>query len=242
MDSDLRSEKPSMLLSSHARSLYGIAISIIVTLVLITSPVRFVTNSVPIYLFLFERYGVEENTGIPRIELSRISREFQHYFSSDVRYIDIEAEVHGVKRKLFSEDELLHMVDVRGLFQLVWAIQFVSILLAVGSGLLVISVFKSRGVFLVINSIQSGAILAAGLTLLFIIASLIAFGPLFNLFHELGFRNDLWKLDPSTSFLVQIFPFGFWRDIAVIVGGLILLESLVLMAVSRAYFLFKKTR
>ena len=242
MDPTLIPNSPSILASRRARSLYGITISLIVMLILITSTIRFVTNNVPIYLFLFERYGVEEATGIPRTELSRISTEFQHYFSSDARYIDIAAEVHGVRRSLFSQDELLHMVDVKGLFQLVWAVQLASIILASCSGLLVIAAFRSAGVRIVVNSLAIGGMLAAGLTILFVIMSIVAFGPLFTLFHELGFRNDLWKLDPRTNLLVQIFPFGFWRAIAVITGGLILLESFILIAGSRAYLLLRMKR
>ena len=239
MDTDLRPNRPSILLSKRASTLYGITMSMIITLLLITSTVRFVTNNVPIYLFLFERYGVEENTGIPRTELSRISSEFQHYFSSDTRYIDIEAEVYGVKRKLFSHDELLHMVDVKELFNLVWAIQFISIVLAFCGAFLAIIVYKSAGIHMVINSVKTGAVLAVGITILFAIVSIAAFGPLFTLFHEIGFRNDLWKLDSRTSFLVQIFPFGFWRDIAIIVSGLILVESLILIVAARVSRLFR---
>ena len=52
----------------------------------------------------------------------------------------------------------------------------------------------------------------AGLTIagLFGLATLIDFNTTFRLFHEVTFRNDFWKLSPSQSILLRMFPQGFW--------------------------------
>ncbi len=42
------------------------------------------------------------------------------------------------------------------------------------------------------------------------LATLIDFNTTFRLFHEVTFRNDFWKLSPSQSILLRMFPQGFW--------------------------------
>ena len=52
----------------------------------------------------------------------------------------------------------------------------------------------------------------AGLSVaaLFGLATLIDFNTTFQLFHEVVFRNDFWKLNPSQSQLLRLFPQSFW--------------------------------
>ena len=42
------------------------------------------------------------------------------------------------------------------------------------------------------------------------VATLIDFNTTFRIFHEVVFRNDFWKLNPSQSNLLRLFPEGFW--------------------------------
>jgi integral membrane protein (TIGR01906 family) len=34
----------------------------------------------------------------------------------------------------------------------------------------------------------------------------------FYQFHLISFANDLWQLDPTTDYLIMLFPQGFWYD------------------------------
>jgi len=40
---------------------------------------------------------------------------------------------------------------------------------------------------------------------------LVAFEPLFTLFHEVFFPGGGWAFDPATQRLVQLYPFAFWQ-------------------------------
>ncbi len=67
------------------------------------------------------------------------------------------------------------------------------------------------------------------------IGALVGFQDLWTEFHLLAFTNDLWKLDPDTDHLIQMFPEDFWLDATLLVAGLTALESLALLAASTAY-------
>ena len=60
------------------------------------------------------------------------------------------------------------------------------------------------------------------------LASLVGFDPLFDLFHELSFSNDLWRLE-DTSYLVRMFPLGFWQEATLLVGLASIAEAVGIM-------------
>ena len=53
--------------------------------------------------------------------------------------------------------------------------------------------------------------------------SLLAFGTLFSLFHQVFFPAGNWSFDPTTQRLVQLYPFGFWQVAAAAFGTLVFL-------------------
>jgi len=46
-------------------------------------------------------------------------------------------------------------------------------------------------------------------------------------FHLISFANDFWMLDPRTDRLVQMFPDGFWFDVALGVGIATLVQAVL---------------
>jgi integral membrane protein (TIGR01906 family) len=67
------------------------------------------------------------------------------------------------------------------------------------------------------------------------VGALVGFEELWTRFHLLAFTNDLWKLDPDTDHLIQMFPEDFWLDATLLVAGLTALEALALLAASAVY-------
>jgi uncharacterized membrane protein len=70
-------------------------------------------------------------------------------------------------------------------------------------------------------------------------ATLIDFNTTFRLFHEVTFRNDFWKLSPSESLLLRLFPVGFWFAATLI---LVVLTALQLGVVYGAAWWASRTR
>jgi integral membrane protein (TIGR01906 family) len=54
----------------------------------------------------------------------------------------------------------------------------------------------------------------------------------FERFHLIAFSNDLWRLDPRTDHLIQMFPEEFWFDVTMITGLMTLAEAAVLSLIA----------
>ena len=70
-----------------------------------------------------------------------------------------------------------------------------------------------------------GLVVAGGL-------ALVAFDVLFEVFHTLLFPGGSYTFDPSTGRLVQLFPFRFWQETAILVGIVAVILGLVVAAVA----------
>ncbi|GAI48171.1 unnamed protein product, partial [marine sediment metagenome] len=73
------------------------------------------------YEYGFTKYNISEATNIEEEQLGRIARKLIDYFNSKVETPQIE------ELELFQEHELVHLEDVKELFQLDYRIQMVSL-------------------------------------------------------------------------------------------------------------------
>ncbi len=64
------------------------------------------------------------------------------------------------------------------------------------------------------------------------VVGLVAFDRLFEIFHEVFFPAGSYLFDPATDRLVQLFPFQFWEETAMVVGVVIIAVSLAVAAVA----------
>ena len=204
-------------------------------LLLVTTTVRCTAESLTLYEALFERHSVSERTGITPEGLAHVGREVQEYFASrtDDR-LSVTVRVHGVPRTLFNENEVSHMADVKALFLRVYNVQRLAAVLLIALGLLAAWRLR-RGAYLVIGAwMRRSAALTAAVILVLGLLSTVAFQQVFTVFHYIGFPQGNWVFDPRTEYLVQVFPFGFWRDITLLIGVAILVGMGVLWWVGGA--------
>ena len=185
---------------------------------LVTSNVRWAFNSATLYELGFARHDVAQRTGLSDKQLSDAATQIRNYFNSDEEELHLRIDFGGEIRELFSARETQHMEDVKELVWRAYRVQegvFLFMLLFVTLGFLVQgSLFAGRlRRLLVYGSGASVAIVGA-----IALVSLVDFDPFFRGFHELSFTNDLWMLDPSTDYLVQLFPFGFWLESTILIG------------------------
>ena len=85
---------------------------------------------------------------------------------------------------------------------------------------------------------------ALGLLLVIAVAALANFTGAFTVFHEIFFRNNFWLLDARTDLLINMFPEGFFEDIALLAGGLFAFFSALGLAagVTGAHFEKKRSK
>jgi integral membrane protein (TIGR01906 family) len=208
-----------------------------IPVILVLTNVRIAATDAHVYDYAFSHYGVVARTGIPRAELDRSAREIVDYFETSERgsALDIRVAIDGQQQPLFSQREVLHMSDVRDLFQLVFRLHELAFVYAVAY---IASVFlwsRERSMRRLARQVATGGALTAGLLAIGAIAVLVGFDRLFTEFHLLSFSNDFWQLDPARDHLIQMFPQGFWFDVTLGVGVFAILEGGLLAAIGLGY-------
>jgi integral membrane protein (TIGR01906 family) len=215
-----------------ARVAYWIFI-ICFPLLLLTSTIRLLVNSTYVYEYGFDKYEIGEDTGIDESQLSQVATRLIDYFNSRVETPQIQVVKDGREFELFHDYEIIHLKDVKGLLQLDYLLQGILFAYVVTYALLFLFWKRGRRQDLA-KGITRGSILTLGLIAVFGIASIVSFQWLFIQFHHISFNNPYWMLDPSRDYLIMLFPPGFWKDVAIIGGGAIAVESLLLGAIAWA--------
>jgi integral membrane protein (TIGR01906 family) len=123
------------------------------------------------------------------------------------------------------ERERGHMRDVRTVFSGLWLLAAASVVV-----LLLGSRWRDRAV--VWRAVRRGALVLAGAVALVGVIAVVAFDVLFEAFHRILFPAGSYTFDPGADRLVQLFPFTFWQETAVVVGVVIIAIALVTAVVS----------
>jgi len=125
---------------------------------------------------------------------------------------DFDVTVDGTP--VLNERERSHMRDVRSVF-----IGFFAIVAIVAVGALAIALRRRgdarRATW---RSVRGGAVGLIVALLLLGGFAVIAFDVLFEMFHRLFFAGGSYTFDPTTDRLVQLFPFAFWDETAMVLG------------------------
>jgi integral membrane protein (TIGR01906 family) len=127
----------------------------------------------------------------------------------------------------FTEREIAHMADVRGLVGKVLLAHAIALgviaLAAAAAWLLRLHRVLARGLL-------GGGLLTLGIAALLGIYMLANFDDFFVQFHEALFEGDSWRFS-SADTLIRLYPDAFWSDFAAVVAGFTVVEALVLSGV-----------
>ena len=125
---------------------------------------------------------------------------------------------------VLNERERGHMRDVRGVF-----IGFFAIALALAvTGVAVAGRRHGPERSSTWRAIRGGALALIGVFLVGGVVSIVAFDALFEIFHRIFFAGGSYTFDPATERLVQLFPFQFWQETAIVLGAVSVLLASVL--------------
>jgi integral membrane protein (TIGR01906 family) len=223
---------------SVVRWLAGAAFVIAVPIFLILGNILDVASDRAFYMAEFDKYRIRDVTRLDSAQLTAITEAFITYLRDPGATLEIQVTVDGVRRPLFNEKEMRHMVDVQHLFQLASRARLVAggvllIVPLVAIGLAGGNVLPRLGALLVTGGVATVLLLgAAGLL------SLVDFTEVWTRFHYVAFSNDDWMLDPRTDYLIMLYPEGFWFDAVMRIAMQSALEAIVLagIGVGTMYF------
>lgn len=154
---------------------------------------------------------------------------------SDSAQIEIIADREVIPA--FSQRELLHLEDIRGLVRLANVLRYAALGLVFISLLVFLFIRKVSPDFLNRIKPQKALLIALwamfGAAALLIAWGVIDFNSLFYAFHRVLFRNDLWLLDPSQDLLLRLMPSSFFISYG---RDLIQSNALILLSLPLAAF------
>lgn len=190
------------------RGFVSLAFVLLLPLLIIGTSLRSLVTDRDFMLRGFRDNHVSATTGLEDAQLQRIADAFVTYFQSPPGQIQMQVTAFGRSRPLFNDREVAHMEDVQALIQVFLRLQIIAGAVVALRFALTLLLDRS-GVAIGREMLLSTGLMVA-LVVLVGVLSLIDFDTLWTRFHQIAFRNDLWLLDPSSDYLIMLFPEPFW--------------------------------
>ena len=204
---------------------------------LLTASIWWAANSHWLYTSGFEKYDVADSTGLSEAELDRVATELIDYFNSGEEYVAITVEKDGQSFELFTEEEIIHFHDVKGLFRLDFYV-------LLGTGIYVaiyaaISLLWRRPQHW--RKPAWPTLAGSGLTLVIMLVlgvwALVDFDGFWLRFHFLSFSNEFWSAE---GYMLLIFPQDFWFDAVIYCAVATAGAALILGVIAVGHLLYKR--
>jgi integral membrane protein (TIGR01906 family) len=178
-------------------------------LIVLLSNLQYLAFDKNFYIHEFNKYGIEDVTGMDSSQLNKVVARIQDYLFGKVDSLQLNAVIDGQNQKVFNEKELEHMKDVRELFKNGFLIRNIMIFLYILTALYLY--IKKEDIF----KYTYRGMLFVVLFLIAVVAVVsLDFNRWFIYFHLLFFNNNLWELDVTRDRLIQMLPEGFFSDIS----------------------------
>lgn len=207
---------------------------------LLSASIACAANSLWLYKYGFEKYDVSGTTGLDEPELEKAARGMISYFNSGEQYIDITVMKDGKSFLLFNEREVIHLKDVKGLIRLDYRVLLGTFVYSLVYTLTAIFWHRRRYWRQLAWGVVGGGSITLLLMLALGLATLFDFDRLLLQFHLFSFANDFWQLDPTSDYLIMLFPRGFWYDTTVFLALGTVVAAIILGGVAMGYLWFTR--
>jgi integral membrane protein (TIGR01906 family) len=206
---------------------------------LLSASICFVGNSLWLYKAGFHRHDVRQASGLDETALETAATSLINYFNSDDEYVEVTVTKDGVPFELFTEEEIFHFRDVKGLIRLDYYLLMGTLLYSLVY--VAVSILWQKPLYW--RLLAWGVVGGSGITLLLMLVltllSLVNFDNLLLQFHLFSFSNEFWSAE---GYMLLLFPQGFWYDATMLCGIITAFLALVLAGVSISYLLRTRRR
>lgn len=200
------------------QNLLGILFTFCLMITLLITSVEAVAYWTPGYYEKeYTKYNVGDAVDMEMGDLLELTQEMMSYLRGNRPDLHVQTTIGGIEREFFTEREIAHMEDVRGLFLAALSLRRICLALMLFSIIgLLLSKAEIKRTFPRMLCIGTGLFSAILIGLAAIIST--DFNKYFVIFHHIFFDNDLWILDPRTDMLINIVPEPFFMDTALRIG------------------------
>ncbi len=219
------------------RTLATILFVLALPIALVTTNVRLLANAPLVYDYAFDRYDGEQATGLSRADLDASGGALREYFNNGEKTFYHTVTANGLETPVFNARETAHMEDVKSLFVKVNRAQEITFIFVLLYAVAFFIWARDGQVRQLASQSLLGLALGIGVVGAIGVVALFGFEAAFERFHTIAFSNDLWKLNPATDRLIQMFPEPFWRDMTIVLGVMCAIEALAIGAVSAVYLM-----
>ncbi|QSZ26802.1 TIGR01906 family membrane protein [Aceticella autotrophica] len=192
-------------------NIIAISITILLSICIILTNLQFVAFNNDFYQREFEKYKVENTTGMDINQLKKTAVRIQDYLSYKVDNLQTDTVIYEKKTKLFNDRELKHMEDVRILFKKGFFLRNISVA-AIFLLILLMYFINKRLLYNLFNSLFTGMLWMLCIVVVGVIIISLNFNMWFTYFHLYFFNNNLWQFDVARDKLIQMLPEGFFSD------------------------------
>ncbi len=202
---------------------------------LISATVKVEVHCLPFYQYQYEKNHISEITGFTNVQLMMITRHLIQFFNGKVGSAQLMIEKNGKPVYLFHDHEIVHLNDVKVLFEKTFLILLVASIYFFCFLLFTMLSSNKNKWYSFWKGLRNGNALTLALLIIFSVGVLIGFHNLFTRFHYLVFgdpQSSPWILDPRTDHLVMMYPLNFWQDATMVGVGLVVIISLALIVIS----------
>ena len=172
-------------------------------------------------------YGrsIADHIGISEEDLDELTHFTLSYLNDPKASLDLQMEVSGQMREIFTDDEKAHMVDVRNLNL---AANYIGIFCLFTSVFAIVHAMKKKQLPLLFESYKRILFYTAAVLAVLGVWILIDFDSFWTMFHHVFFpSNELWILDLRKDILIMIVPPEFFNHlvITIVVTYIVLLAA-----------------
>ncbi|MBR2787691.1 MAG: TIGR01906 family membrane protein [Erysipelotrichaceae bacterium] len=177
--------------------------------------------------------GIAEYIGISEEDLDELTSFTLDYLNDPKADLNIQMNVKGEKREIFTDDEKAHMVDVQRLNLAANVLLVISGLISIAGIVFCLIRKKMYNLFHAYRKTLAYVMTLIGVLVVWIV---IDFDSFWTMFHHLFFPgNDLWLLDLRSDILIMIVPPEFFNHLV------LMIVSTFIFIIIASYLLLKKT-
>jgi integral membrane protein (TIGR01906 family) len=192
----------------------------------------------------YARLHTAADIGVSQDELIGITDQVILYLRGEYPDLFRISEINGVPQSTFREREILHMMDVKALFQRGYLLR--GIAFGASATIICFSVFflKQKSLSFILIGYEIGVGILLSLCILVGVYFSLDFSKAFIQFHHVFFTNDMWLLSHN-DMLIQMFPEQFFSEMtfAILVHMILwVIVPLLLVIVAQIILKYRKNK